>query len=289
MNIWSAWLQGRKNAPKHVQSIFDLWENLNPSSTFTVLENEQVDAILSEMGVSTWRMTPQVKTDIARTYLLAKHGGAWVDSTLLPTQPLEDWLVPDLRRQGFFAFRSTGRPELVLQNWFLYADKGNALIKAWLELYCDYFRVKRFPPNSKRIFFSRHALDYARFNRAERHRDSLFFVDPKRGRSCRMYPYAFHNFTLAYLLKTDEQLAELWSGVPTLFHVQPSLIGHCAGDAETPDDTLLRLSLSLLPSAPVHKLNHRDVRFATLIDHAKSEGLIETGDGCLLSYTELRS
>ncbi|MBE9188619.1 hypothetical protein IQ270_29310 [Microcoleus sp. LEGE 07076] len=67
MNIWSAWLQGRKNAPKHVQSIFDLWESLNPSSTFTVLENDEVDAILSEMGVITWRMTPQVKTDIART------------------------------------------------------------------------------------------------------------------------------------------------------------------------------------------------------------------------------
>lgn len=40
MNIWSAWLQDRKNAPKHVQSIFDQWESLNRSSTFTVLENE---------------------------------------------------------------------------------------------------------------------------------------------------------------------------------------------------------------------------------------------------------
>lgn len=278
MNIWSAWLQGRKNAPKHVQSIFDLWESLNPSSTFTVLENDEVDAILREMGVITWRMTPQVKTDIARTYLLAKHGGAWVDSTLLPTQPLERWLVPQLRCQGFFAFRSTGRPELVLQNWFLYADKGNPLVTSWLEFYCDYWRVKRFAPNSRRILLSRHALDFFKFVNAEKKRDFLYFVDPNSGRSCRMYSYAFHNYTLAYLLKTDERLAHLWSGVPTLYHVQPSLIGHCAGDAETPDDTLLRLSLSLLPSAPVHKLNHRDVRFATLIDHAKFEGLIETGD-----------
>lgn len=283
MNIWSVWLQGRKNAPKHVQSIFDLWESLNPSSTFKVLENEEVDSILSEVGVVNSRMTPQVKANIARTYLLATYGGAWVDSTLLPTKPLEHWLVPDLRRQGFFAFHSTGRPELVLQNWFLYADKGNPLIKAWLEFYCDYFRVKRFPPNSKRIFFSRYALDYVRFNRAERHRDSLFFVDPERGRSCRMYPYAVHNFSLAYLLKTDERLTRLWAGVPTLFHVQPSLIGICSGDAETPDDVFCRLSLGLLPSSPVHKLNHRDARFAALIDQAKFEGLIETGDSCVLS------
>lgn len=278
MKIWSVWLQGRQNAPKQVQQIFELWEKLNPSAEFTVLEKDQVEAILVEVGAEFSRMTPQVKANITRTYLLAKYGGAWVDSTLLPTKPLDQWLTPELRREGFFAFRSTGRPELILQNWFLYADKDNILIKKWLDFYSEYFKITRFPPNSRRIFTSLHWLDYFRFLSAERRRDSLYFVDPQRGRACRMYPYALHNFSLAYLLQTDDRLAEIWRNVPVRFHIQPVMIGHCARDEETPDDTFLRLALDMLPSSPVHKLNHRDPRFVKLIDHGKSEGLIQVFD-----------
>ena len=153
MKIWSVWLQGRNKAPKHVQKIFELWEELNPGSEFRVLENHDVNSILSELGANFSRMTPQVKANITRTYLLATYGGAWVDATLFPTKPLESWLTPELRREGFFAFRSTGRPELVLQNWFLYAAENNPLIKSWLSLYCDYFRIERYSQDSKRIFF----------------------------------------------------------------------------------------------------------------------------------------
>lgn len=280
MKIWSVWLQGRNNAPKQVQKIFELWEELNPNSEFRVLEHDEVDSILRKLGVNVSRMTPQVKANITRTYLLASYGGAWVDATLLPTRPLENWLTPELRREGFFAFRSTGRPELVLQNWFIYAEENNSLINSWLSLYCDYFRVERFPQASKRIFLTSHLLDYFRFKNATNRRDFLYFVDPDRGRSCRMYPYALHNFTLAYLLKTDKSLAELWGKVPVKFHIQPSLVGYSAADADTPDEMFLRLALEILPSSPVHKLSHHYARFENLIDQAKSNGLIEFSDGC---------
>lgn len=279
MKIWSVWLQGRNKAPKQVQKIFELWEQLNPGSEFKVLENDEVNSILGQLGANVSRMTPQVKANITRTYLLATYGGAWVDATLLPTRSLENWLTPELRREGFFAFRSTGRPELVLQNWFIYAEAENALINSWLSLYCDYFLVERFPQNSKRIFLTRHLFDYFRFKNAKNRQDFMYFIDSERGRSCRMYPYALHNYTLAYLLMTNKSLAELWGKVPVKFHIQPSLVGYSAADAETPDDTFLRLALDILPSSPVHKLNHRDERFENLIDQAKSNGLIEFADG----------
>jgi hypothetical protein len=277
MNIWSAWLQGRKNAPKQVQQIFQLWEDLNPDSKLHVLESEEVSSILHKLQVNTSQMTPQVKTNIARTYLLSEHGGVWVDSTLFPTRPLNTWLTSDLCREGFFAFRSSGRPSLILQNWFLYAKADNVLINTWLDFYVDYFKVQRFAPMSKKILFTRHFLDFFSFYFLKDRQDDLYFVDRDRGRKCRMYPYALHNFSLAYLLETDKELKNLWKNVPKLFNIKPSLIGSCSRDSETPDDTFLQLALDILPISPVHKLNHRDVRFIDLIDEAKSKGLIYFG------------
>ena len=274
MQVWTAWLQGRKNAPSHVRKIFDLWQTLNPKAKLVVLEEAEIQEILRDIGVTDNKLSPQVKTDIARTYLLANEGGVWVDSTLLPTRPLDSWLNAELKAEGFFAFRSSGHPALVLQNWFLYSEQNHPLTRAWLELYCDYFRSKRFLAGSRRIFLSPHILDVFRHRWAIKRRDFEFFVDPKRGRSCRMYPYAIHNYCLFYLLRRDHTLARIWESVPKHYHAQPSVIGYFAGDTETCDEVFLELALELIAHAPVHKLNHREKRFVSLIDKAVTKGLI---------------
>jgi hypothetical protein len=273
-NLWAAWLQGRNNAPRSVQLILDTWERLNPDCQLTVLEQSHVDGILDLLDISRKHLTPQVQTNIARTYLLNEHGGAWVDATLMPTKPLMQWLLPELRREGVFAFRSSGSSALVLQNWFLWANAGNPLISAWLDFYSDYFRTRRYPPGSRRILLSRHAHDFLTWKKHIAARDMLFFVEPDRGRSCRMYPYAIHNYHLAYLIKTRPELAALWDAVPTRYHAMPTVIGQYATDPETPDETFIELALELLPIAPVHKLNHRDTRFAPMIEQALTRGII---------------
>ena len=173
MRIWSAWIQGRSMAPPSVQLIFKLWEELNPNASFTVLERKEVEDIISRMGVDPVFLTPQVKANIVRTYLLAEYGGVWADATLLPTKPLSSWLRPDMLDAGFFAFRSTGNPFLILQNWFLYSEPGNQLTKRWLEFYCEYFSVRRYLFGSKRPLLSTFAFDYIRASRAIKRRDFL--------------------------------------------------------------------------------------------------------------------
>ncbi len=274
MKIWSAWLQGRSNAPDFVKKIFDLWEELNPNAQFKVIENEEASDILKEMGVNTEFMTFQVKANIVRSYVLAKYGGTWVDSTLLPTMPLNSWLTPDLCRAGFFAFRSTGHPDLVIQNWFLYAEKGNLLVEKWLNHYCDYFKVPRYIFNSKKILLTSDAFDYFKSRLYQKNHDFMYFVDPSRGRSCKSYPYAFHNYTLSYLLKNDEEIRSIWSNVPTLFNSKPSILGHYASDPETHDGAMVDILLDLLDCSPVHKLNHKFAGFSSLIDQARLANLI---------------
>ncbi|WP_417585046.1 capsular polysaccharide synthesis protein [Nitrincola sp.] len=274
MKIWSAWLQGRKNAPEHVQKIFYLWEDLNPECDLHVVEQQEADDIISKLGCQQKVMTSQVKTNFVRTYLLAEYGGVWVDSTLLPIKPLRDWLKDDLTAQGFFAFHSSGAPELVLQNWFLFSEKNNPITVGWLECYKDYFMFPRYFPSLTRATYQLKFFDFLKYKVAMKNRDYMYFMDPDRGRSCSIYPYAAHNYNLKYLLDNNSDLSKMWGSVPKLYNTLPSMIGRWASDRETPDKVFIELALEALKISPVHKLNHRDVRFNELIDQGLKLGCI---------------
>ena len=274
MNIWSAWLQGRNNAPNHVQKIFSLWEELNPECNLHVVEQSEAEDIISKLGCRQKIMTPQVKTNFVRTYLLAEYGGVWVDSTLLPTKPLNKWLKGELIEQGFFAFHSSGAPELVLQNWFLYAEKGHPLVDGWLKYYTEYFRSPRYYPSWKRAVYEFKLLDYFKYKSAINKKDYMFFVDPARGRDCSIYPYAAHNYNFKYLLENNDDLSEMWKLVPKLYSTLPSMIGIWASDKETPEDVFIELALEAFNVSPVHKLNHRDKRFNKMIEEGINLGFV---------------
>ncbi len=269
MDIWSAWLQGRSQAPEHVQRIFALWEELNPDCNLHVIEEAEMHDILAPLDILAPRMTPQVITNLLRTHLLSTRGGVWADSTLLPTRPLADWLTDDLTSQGFFAFRSMGDPNLVEQNWFLYAEAGNPLITAWRDIYVDYFRTPRLFPTWKRALWHLAPLDFLRYHRALRARDTRWFVTPGKGRDCRFYPYAVMNYNLAYLLSQRPDLQALWDQVPKRWEALPRRIGDLALDPETPAAHFVSAAEEFLPHAPVHKLSYMDARFLDVVSAAE--------------------
>lgn len=266
MIIYSAWLQGRQQAPKSVQKIFAIWERLNPEHSFHVVEQEEANAILAELEVKQARITPQVTTNLVRKALLVRTGGVWVDATLLPTRPLSDWLKDDLTAAGFFAFRSTGDKDLVLQNWFLYSAPRNLLMSGWLDMYADYFRSRRIFPTWKRALYHARVLEYFKYLTAVKNRDSVWFADPAGGRSCEFYPYAISNYNFSYLIASHPDLAAIWDRVPFRTAWLPSSIGNLAADVETLDHNFLQSAIETLEISPVHKLNSRDPRFERLID-----------------------
>jgi capsular polysaccharide synthesis protein len=270
MDIWSAWLQGRSQAPEHVQRIFTLWEDLNPECTLHVLEDAEIRDILGPLDILAPRMTPQVITDLLRTHLLATRGGVWADSTLLPTRPLSDWLTDDLQAEGFFAFRSMGDPNLVVQNWFLFARSGNPLITAWRDMFFDYFSTPRIFPTWKRALWHGAPLEYQKFHKALKARDTLWFVTPGQGRDCRFYPYAVHNYNLAYLLSQRPDLQTLWDNVPKRWEALPRRIGDLAQDPETPQPHFQSAAEEFLQHAPVHKLSHMNPRFLGVVQAAEA-------------------
>ncbi|PLL13212.1 hypothetical protein C0V75_07335 [Tabrizicola sp. TH137] len=264
MKIWTLWLQGRKAAPEFVQKVFLLWEALNPGCKVTVLEKADADRILGTIGLRKDHLSPQVQANFVRTWLLANEGGVWVDSTLLPTRSLESWLPDLLDPAGFFAFSSSGDPNLVLQNWFLAARPENTLIQAWLANYADYFQSERRWPSWKRALYHGRPVDFIRHRLAVRRRDMTWFVDPARGRNCLFYPYAAHNYCLAQVLASRTDVRAIWNRVPFRTADLPLALGRSSQDPETPEDTFFKTVPEYLPLSPVHKLNHRDGRFSRI-------------------------
>ena len=269
--IWAAWLQGRHQAPKHVQRILRLWEELNPERNLHVVDSAEADLILKRVGVNQPRITPQVKANIVRSVLLKEQGGAWVDATLLPTAPLASWLDELMEPSGFFAFRSPGDPNLVLQNWFLASEAGNPLMSKWCDYYVDYFSTIRYWDSWKRALCYGKVIDYIKYTHNVHKRNTLWFVDPKLGRDCVFYPYAAHNYNLAYLIKTDPEVSDVWNNVPTKWAALPLMAGSLAADSETPDEALASMHADLLNLSPVHKLNHRDKRFDVMVSKVREQ------------------
>lgn len=282
LKLWTAWLQGRDVAPEAVRKIFHLWETLNPDYEVRVLEQKDTQQILERLGVNNQPLTPQVQTNFVRLYVLKKYGGVWADSTLLPTVPLGSWLPEKISQSGVFAFRSTGDPNLILQNWFIAAEAENPIICAWLDKYTEYFSTTRLFPRKRNIVTNFAYFDYLRYLRAMEKENKLWFIDKDKGANCRFYPYAAMNYCLAYILKNNTELQEVWKKVPTRFHPICTYLGELYRDQDTPDETLFEVAKSILPLAPLHKLNHSDKRWIKVLTHA--ETMFESGHKMTLEF-----
>lgn len=265
MTIWTAWFQGRDAAPASVRAIFDLWERMNPDREVRVLTQADADAILARHGIRQPNLAPQITADLVRLILLAEEGGTWVDATLLPTRPLSDWLGDLQAPAGLFSFASSGDPNLVFQCWFISAEAGNPLIVRLAEDLADYFRTRRRYPNWKRALGHGAIPQFVEYRKRMAARDTLWFVDPEGGRANPFYPYAVINYSLARILDTEPEMRAIWDRVPFRTAFAPCAIHQLAEDRNNSDAMFLRHAADLLPLAPVHKLNHRDPRFADLV------------------------
>ena len=133
--IYILWFQGFENAPEVVRHCVQSWKQYNPEWTIVLLSDTNLHEYVSmdypEMDL--WH-----RSDIVRMKLLSQYGGVWADATTFCHKPLNDWL-PEYIGEGFFVF---DRPysNLMISNWFIYAEPSNRLLQEWASATLDYFR-----------------------------------------------------------------------------------------------------------------------------------------------------
>ena len=146
--IWVCWLQGIDKAPLLVQRCVASIKKNSAGREVIVLTHDNLGQYLSlpDYILTKYRKKQITHThfsDIVRISLLAEHGGVWIDSTVLLTEQLPEYIVDS----PLFAFKTSmfASQRTRASNWLMAAAKPqNKIICAIRDLIYEYWRKEIF-------------------------------------------------------------------------------------------------------------------------------------------------
>ncbi len=140
--IWVMWLQGIDNAPLLVQrcyqSIIEKTKGWNVILVTKQNMNEYCN--IPEYIIKKWEKNIISNThmsDIIRNDILIKNGGLWIDSTVLLTDNIPDFIT----ELDLFTFKHEYRYDkaVVFESWFIYSKKENPMLQETQKLLYKYW------------------------------------------------------------------------------------------------------------------------------------------------------
>ncbi|OCP02791.1 MULTISPECIES: capsular polysaccharide synthesis protein [unclassified Ensifer] len=135
--IWQFWAQGAETAPPIVQTCLRSVEMNSAGRKRIVLTAETVGDYLDIPGslmdrIPFWGWTKF--SNLVRLMLLERHGGTWIDATVLIDRAIPHWI----EERDFFVFRWPYDPR-ILANWFMHAKSEAPLTVAISAAYQNYW------------------------------------------------------------------------------------------------------------------------------------------------------
>lgn len=230
--IYSLWLQGVGTAPAIVRANLERWTLLNPGHRCHVLDEPDVRYLLNDTGLPWESLPPQALSDIVRARLLTTSGGIWVDASLFPVMPIDDWLPHLVSDAAFFAFDRPAR-DRVIASWFLATSRQNLIMEHWWK------EIRRFWSRPRRL--------------TER-----LPADPLQSVSddavSDQYPYYWFHYLFQHVLTQHPPLAALWNSSAKLPGKEAHRLEKAFLKNANPSPSAIRQALQ---RAPVQKLNWR--------------------------------
>jgi hypothetical protein len=144
--IWTYWDNPIK-IPKTVELCIASWKRFHPEYEIVLLtkKNYKGYVIIPEELITNQNFndSPQRFSDLIRLWVLAEHGGVWMDASILVKGSIEDWLFPRYAEfSGFYFDGHTKKKEFpIIENWFLACNKGSPFMKAWKD---EFSRMAQF-------------------------------------------------------------------------------------------------------------------------------------------------
>lgn len=189
--VWQLWLQGADQAPPIVSACLkSVRRHLSGQEVILLNEHNIEDYVALPGHIYDRKRRGQITnvkfSDVLRAYLLAEHGGTWIDATvyLTATPPARFLELP------LFCFSLTpaelmGAGHVLASSWFLHAEQGNVLIASVRDMLTEFWRH-------------------------ESHCDFSFY-------------YQFH-LMFALAVKESEACAKSWEAVPFFSNVPPHVL-----------------------------------------------------------------
>lgn len=144
--IWMCWLQGLDNAPLIVKRCYESVKKNAQGKRIVLLDESNIfDYVdMPDYIVDKWKkgiIGAAHFTDLVRLSLLIKHGGYWIDMTVLCTDGSIFKYIDDepLFMYSFYYFGFN--PEIMeLNNWFIYSSTNNNILSLTRELLYEYWK-----------------------------------------------------------------------------------------------------------------------------------------------------
>ena len=149
--IWQYWESKDGSIPPLVQACMNSVEQhkgkckrifLTPDNVKQYVDIPQIFWDLKERG----KIKTAFFSDILRTCLLIQHGGIWIDSTVLLTEDLPDYITD----ADLFVFQNDLKIDLDglnMASYFISAKKDNKILKETLSALIQYWKENRFLVN----------------------------------------------------------------------------------------------------------------------------------------------
>lgn len=144
--VWVCWLQGMENAPLLVQRCYhSLKKHMKDREIIVITEHnmheyvEFPDYILEKL--KNGEITRTFFSDILRLELLIKHGGMWIDATVLCTS---DNIPECIYNSDLFLYQilKPGRDghSITISSWLISAKTNNRILMAAREMIYEYWK-----------------------------------------------------------------------------------------------------------------------------------------------------
>lgn len=141
--IWTCWLQGEENAPLIVRKCLDSIRQYAGDYRVVVLTQETISKYVEVPEYIERRhqrgIIPHAHyTDIVRLLLLIQYGGVWIDSTILLTGELPQYVT----RTPLFVFRREPEGNVEMGLCLISSDKNHPILQTQLALLLEYWRYE---------------------------------------------------------------------------------------------------------------------------------------------------
>lgn len=174
-NVWVCWFQGIENAPEIVKKC-------NESVRY-YLYDKDIHIITEENMCDYVDLPPYIlekfqkkiiayaqMADILRTMLLVKYGGMWLDGTVFLTDKIPEYVYSKPLFLLHYKFKDD--LTIVKNNWFIYSQKENRILKAIMQLLFEYWRKE----NILREYFLWHNFMKMALEKYDADADNIYYV-----------------------------------------------------------------------------------------------------------------
>ncbi len=130
--IWTFW--DAEPVPEFIQKCIDTWKNENPDIPVTVLSKTNLGEYVGEEeanAILNWKYNNQAQklSDLVRLSVLSKHGGIWLDASIVCYSPFE-WVFKEDSKCIVFSIPEISK-EPILESWFIACTPNNKFVTRW--------------------------------------------------------------------------------------------------------------------------------------------------------------